>query len=227
MHMTLNYNLGMSMQAVEKLLVKAVSVLLVFVLLTSAFNDIKRYIPSGDDIQHAMEDVSDWVFSSNKANFKKETWEQRVQRLMHTNVEAAGGWRTAIKDREVRCLAENVYYESRGEPLKGQVAVAKVTLNRVTEGYAKSVCGVVHQSGQFSWVNNRAELSSPYGTAWLHAIGVAVAVLNEKHRIEDPTNGATYFHATYIQWQPGWQRVQDSVRQIGNHVFYRTKPKRD
>ena len=57
----------------------------------------------------------------------------------------------------MRCLAENVYYESRGEPLKGQVAVAKVTLNRLDEGYARSVCGVVYQqyspdsACQFEW----------------------------------------------------------------------------
>lgn len=226
MHMTLNYYSGMSKEAIEWLLVKVVSILLVFVLLTSAFNDIKRFIPSGEDIQHTMEDVSDWVFTSYRTNFKKETWEQRVQRLINTNLEAAGGWKAALKDREVRCLAENIYYESRGESLRGQVAVAKVTLNRLDEGYAKSVCGVVKQSGQFEWITNRSNLASPYGSAWLHAIGVAVAVLNEKQRIEDPTNGASHFHATYIEWQPGWRRVQDSVRQIGNHVFYRVQPKR-
>lgn len=226
MHMTLNYYSGMSKEAIEWLLVKAVSILLVFVLLISAFNDIKRFIPISEDIQHTMEDVSDWAFTSYRTNFKKETWEQRVQRLMYANLNAEGGWKVALKDHDVRCLAENIYYESRGEPLKGQVAVAKVTLNRLDEGYAKSVCGVVHQPGQFEWVNKRADLSKPHGEAWLHAIGIAVAVLNEQHRIEDPTNGASHFHATYIEWRPGWRRVEDSVRQIGNHVFYRTKPKR-
>ena len=51
--------------------------------------------------------------------------------------------------------------------------------------------------------------------------------LNEADKVEDPTNGATHFHATYINWQPGWKRVKDSVQHIGNHVFYRTKPKEE
>ena len=230
MHMTLNYNLGMSTQAIEKLLLQAVSVTLAVILFASAVSDVKKIIPG--DMTHAVEEVSDWVFSTYRNNYKRETWEQRVQRLMHTNLEAAGGLHLAVKNKDVRCLAENVYYESRGESLKGQVAVAKVTLNRLDEGFARSVCGVVYQRAsaesvcQFEWVCNRAELSRPVGEAWTRAVGVAVAVLNEKHRIEDPTNGATFFHATYIDWKPGWRRVQESVRQIGNHVFYRTQPKK-
>jgi spore germination cell wall hydrolase CwlJ-like protein len=52
-------------------------------------------------------------------------------------------------------------------------------------------------------------------------------MINEPNAVEDPTNGATHFHATYINWQPTWRRVKDSVNQIGNHVFYRIKPKEE
>jgi spore germination cell wall hydrolase CwlJ-like protein len=186
-----------------------------------SIGDIKRI---GNESLHFVDDVADWVLRSD--NYKKETWEQRVQRLIHKNIETAGGVNTALRDRDVRCLAENVYYESRGEPLKGQVAVAKVTLNRLHEGYANSVCGVVRQGCQFSWVCNNPA-NRPSGPAWSQAVGVALVALNEKQRIEDPTNGASHFHATYIEWQPGWRRVQESVRQIGNHVFYRIQPKRN
>jgi spore germination cell wall hydrolase CwlJ-like protein len=56
---------------------------------------------------------------------------------------------------------------------------------------------------------------------------VAVLLINEPTAVDDPTNGATHFHATYINWQPGWQRAKDSVNQIGNHIFYRVKPKEE
>ena len=223
MHMTLNYNLGMSKQVVERLFVQVVLTALLIASLAMAVGDIQRLVA---DPLHFVDDVADWVFRSDKQNHKNETWEQRVQRLIHTNIETAGGIKTAVTDRDVRCLAENVYYEARGESLKGQVAVAKVTLNRLNEGYANSVCGVVKQGCQFSWVCNNM-IGRPFGPAWSQAVGVALVTLNEKQRIEDPTNGASHFHATYIEWQPGWRRVQESVRHIGNHVFYRITPKRN
>jgi len=223
MHMTLNYNLGMSKQAGDRLLVRVISLLLVFTVLFSSVTEARRVVI--EEITHGLEAVDHWVFPK-VTDYRKETWDQRVTRLMNANIRNAGGVSAAVADKNVRCLAENVYYESRGEPLKGQLAVAKVTLNRLDEGYANSVCGVVKQGCQFSWVCD-GTLTRPFGPAWTHAVGIALVALNEPHKVEDPTNGATYFHATYIEWQPGWRKVQDSVRQIGNHIFYRTKPKRN
>jgi spore germination cell wall hydrolase CwlJ-like protein len=227
MHMTLNYNLGMSEQVGDRLLVRVISLLLIFTILFSSVTEARRIVV--EEITHGLEAVDDWVFPK-VTDYRKETWDQRVNRLMNANIQNAGGISAAVVDRDVRCLAENVYYESRGEPLKGQLAVAKVTLNRLDEGYAKSICGVVKQQHsnvcQFSWVCN-STLTRPAGLAWTQAVGIALVALNEPTRVEDPTNGATYFHATYIEWQPGWRKVQESVRQIGNHVFYRTKPKRN
>jgi spore germination cell wall hydrolase CwlJ-like protein len=84
---------------------------------------------------------------------------------MRSNLENIGGAKQAVIDKQVRCLAENIYYESRGESLEGQIAVAKVTLNRLDEGYARTVCGVVKQRNpngcQFSWVCNTN--SNPVG----------------------------------------------------------------
>lgn len=220
--MTPKFFSGMSKQRVESLLVKGALVLLTFLIVVTAVagptNQSRAY-----DI--SMTPFTDWV-SEQFRSYEHETWEQRIRRLMRSNLEEAGGTKQAIADKQVRCLAENIYYESRGESLQGQVAVAKVTLNRLDEGYARTVCGVVKQGCQFSWVCNGTN-GHPSGYLWSQAIGLAVLLINEPTAVEDPTNGATHFHATYINWQPGWKQVKDSVNQIGNHIFYRIKPKEE
>jgi spore germination cell wall hydrolase CwlJ-like protein len=205
--MTLNFFSGMS-------IVRAILLALTFIVVEGAaaapFN--KGTMP-----------LTDWFEEQLHIH---ESWEQKVRRLMRSNLEEHGGTKNALSDRQVKCLAENVYYESRGESLKGQVAVAKVTLNRLDEGYAKTVCGVVKQGCQFSWTCLPGR-RYPSGQHWQQAVGVALVTLNNKEQVEDPTNGATHFHATYINWQPTWRRVKDSVNKIGNHVFYRVKPKEE
>lgn len=224
--MTPNFFSGMSKQRFESLLVKGTLVLLTFLIVVTAVagptNQSRAYDVS-------MTPFSDWV-SEQLHGYENETWEHRVRRLMRSNLEDIGGTKAAIKDKQIRCLAENIYYESRGESLVGQVAVAKVTLTRLDEGYARTVCGVVKQKSdlgcQFSWVCNGAG-GNPAGQLWNQAVGIAVLLINSPEKVEDPTNGATHFHATYINWQPGWKQVKDSVNQIGNHVFYRVKPKEE
>jgi len=213
---------GMSKQRFESLLVKASLVALTFIIFASAIAGPVRGNKAHDN---SMTPFADWI-NEQIHSYESETWDQRVKRLIRSNLEDAGGIRKALADKQVRCLAENVYYESRGESLQGQVAVAKVTLNRLDEGYARTVCGVVKQGCQFSWVCN-GSAGNPSGHLWNQAVGVALVTLNEADKIEDPTRGATHFHATYIQWQPGWQKVKDSVSQIGNHIFYRVKPKEE
>ena len=149
---------------------------------------------------------------------------------MRSNLEQIGGTKMAMKDQQVKCLAENIYYESRGESLQGQIAVAKVTLTRLDEGYARTVCGVVKQrnphGSQFEWVCS-GSASNPAGSLWAQAVGIAALVIHSPGAVEDPTRGATHFHATYINWNPSWKRAKESVQQIGNHVFYRVKPKEE
>lgn len=160
--------------------------------------------------------------------FQKESWDQRVQRLVDQNlaeIDSAGGI-AKIKDQQVLCLAENVYFESRGQPLAGQVGVAKVTLTRLEQGYARTVCGVVKQRMvadvcQFSWVCDGSSSRRPAGYDWRLAIGIALATLEDGEHIQDPTNGATHFHATYVR--PDWSKVYVRAQQIGDHIFYRPK----
>lgn len=223
MHMNPKFLLGMSKQAIERLLVKASLLILALIVVINAVAG-----QSGKSTQvgnKGMTSVTEWI-SDQFHSYENETWEQRLKRLMRSNLEEAGGPKKAVIDKQVRCLAENIYFESRGESLTGQVAVAKVTLNRLDEGYARTVCGVVKQGCQFSWVCNHPG-STPAGHNWTQAVGIALVMLNNKDQVEDPTNGATHFHATYINWQPSWKRVRDSVNQIGNHVFYRIKPKEE
>ena len=115
------------------------------------------------------------------------------------------------------CLARNVYFEARGEPLAGQYAVAEVTMNRRGWGpFRKSVCTVVHEPGAFSWTGQR-QLPAPYGEAWQSAQRVAAAVYWRQHA---PTlQGARYYHATYVK--PDWAKDKERIARIGRHIFYR------
>jgi N-acetylmuramoyl-L-alanine amidase len=133
---------------------------------------------------------------------------------------------TRQRDIDLRCLAENIYFEARGEPLPGQYAVAEVTLNRVASRYfPETICEVVHekrwdplrrrQVAAFSWTE--LEWPRPRGPAWEQAQAVALAVYDRMHQSQVP--GALFYHATYIK--PSWARQKKRVAKIGNHVFYR------
>ncbi len=119
-------------------------------------------------------------------------------------------------DRELNCLAVGVYYEAKSEPLAGQLAVAEVILNRTTSGrFPRSVCGVLTQRGQFSFVRSGKLPSPPANAQWRKA--VAVAQVAQKNLWDSPVENALYFHARYVS--PRWNRAR--VGAIGNHIFYR------
>jgi N-acetylmuramoyl-L-alanine amidase len=128
---------------------------------------------------------------------------------------------------DLQCLAENVYFEARGEPLDGQYAVAEVTLNRTHAQYfPHTVCAVVHETrwdpirrrhvADFSWTELGA-LSPEDGPAWKQAMAVANAVYDDLHSPVVPE--ALYYHATSVR--PDWARGRKPVATIGNHIFYR------
>jgi spore germination cell wall hydrolase CwlJ-like protein len=117
----------------------------------------------------------------------------------------------------IACLARNVYFEARGEPLAGQYAVAEVTMNRRGWGpFRKSVCAVVYAPGAFSWTGMR-RLPQPGGKAWDIARSVAENVYWQKRAPTLP--GARYYHATYVT--PGWAKEHQRLAKIGRHIFYR------
>ncbi|WP_447932666.1 cell wall hydrolase [Sphingopyxis fribergensis] len=119
-------------------------------------------------------------------------------------------------DPELRCLAGAVYFESRGESLVGQLAVAHVVLNRAQSGrFPKSLCGVVHQKSQFSFVRGGKMPAIRNGAQWNNAVAIAQIARDGSWKNHAP--GALFFHARYVS--PGWRKTR--IAQIDNHIFYR------
>ncbi|MBA4046587.1 MAG: cell wall hydrolase [Erythrobacter sp.] len=120
---------------------------------------------------------------------------------------------------EMRCLAGAVYFEARGEPLAGQLAVAQVIINRSEDGrFPRSYCGVVAQPGQFSFMRGRQMPAVRTGTpAWNRA--VAIAEIAHKGLWESEAGDAVFFHARYVK--PSWSHTKTRLAQIDTHIFYR------
>ena len=117
-------------------------------------------------------------------------------------------------DEQLRCLAGAIYFESRGEPLAGQLAVAEVILNRAASGrFADSPCGVVTQRGQFSFVRGGQIPSVPDNANYRRAVAVAKVAMKEAW--ESKAGDALYFNAG--RGSAGRVRIAS----IGNHNFYR------
>ncbi|HEX8578455.1 MAG TPA: cell wall hydrolase [Allosphingosinicella sp.] len=142
--------------------------------------------------------------------------ERPVRRSLSELVGLHSSSRTA--DSEQECLANAVYFESKGEPLAGQLSVAQVILNRAKSGrFASSVCGVVKQRGQFSFVRGGRLPSVPRASAaWKKA--VAIAHIAREDMADSPASRALFFHATRVR--PSWRGLK-RVATVGNHIFYR------
>lgn len=130
--------------------------------------------------------------------------------------------------RQITCLAENIYFEAAHEPLKGQKAVAFVTINRVQTGnYAHTICDVVFQKTggtcQFSWYCDKKftdrRLTIKETKLYNDIRELATHIVINFEKLKDVTEGATYYHADYVN--PGWKL--DKVDQIGRHIFYKRK----
>ena len=120
--------------------------------------------------------------------------------------------------RELECLATGIYFESKGEPLAGQLAVGRVIANRADSGgrFPSTYCGVLFQRGQFSFVHGRSLPSVPSSNRqWQTA--VAIAKIVDQDLQQSAVGNALFFHARYVS--PGWRLKR--VASIGNHVFYR------
>lgn len=120
--------------------------------------------------------------------------------------------------REVECLATGIYFESKGEPLAGQLAVGKVIANRADSNgrFPGTYCGVLFQRGQFSFVHGHSLPSVSHSNKqWQTA--VAIAKIVDQDLKESAVGEALFFHARYVA--PGWRMKR--VASIGNHVFYR------
>lgn len=132
-----------------------------------------------------------------------------------------------VERQGLTCLALNVYFEARGEPMAGQYAVAEVTMNRVASGrYPDTVCGVVYQRNwdylrkryvsAFSWTEFKTR-PEPRGEEWRQALKIAEEVYYRRQ--EPKLANALHYHADYIK--PSWSRELKPLARIGNHIFYR------
>ena len=131
-----------------------------------------------------------------------------------------------VRNKQLECLARNIYYEAGNQPFEGKVAVAQVTINRAESGqFPKDICQVVYQKNvvyervlcQFSWYCETATMMRPKNTAvFKESELVARQVLLEGFRLPSLKN-ALYFHATHIN--PKWNREKVAV--IAGHVFYK------
>src|SRR4051812_32955906 len=122
------------------------------------------------------------------------------------------------QDAEQLCLAKAVYFEARSESLEGQLAVAEVVLNRARSGvYPPSLCGVVTQHAQFSFIRaGRFPAPNLASDAWHRAL--AIAEIASKHLATEVAPNVLWYHADYVA--PAWGRQRTRVAQIGAHIFY-------
>jgi spore germination cell wall hydrolase CwlJ-like protein len=120
-------------------------------------------------------------------------------------------------DGDMQCLAGAVYFEAKGESLEGQLAVARVIINRAKSGrFADSLCGVVYQPSQFSFVRGRSMPSiRTESRDWREAVAIAQIAAGDGW--DSLAEGALYFHARRVS--PGWGKAK--LASIDNHIFYR------
>ena len=126
-----------------------------------------------------------------------------------------------------KCLAEAIYFEARGEPVRGQMAVAQVVLNRAFSGkYPNTVCGVVYQNAhrhlacQFTFACDRIRDVIREPDMWERAKTIASEMLDGKLWLPE-VGKATHYHAYWVR--PGWVREMNKMHKLGVHTFYRPR----
>ena len=124
------------------------------------------------------------------------------------------------------CLALNIYFEARSEPIEGQIAIAEVTLNRVASAnYPNDVCSVVLQENkdgcEFSWWCDGKSDQPREHNSLQTSKALAELMLNEGHHITVIGNEATHYHSNDVH--PYWANDLHKIRRIGKHIFYKKK----
>ena len=136
--------------------------------------------------------------------------------------------RQAYDMRNIKCLAMNVYHEARGEPTKGQYAVAVVTMNRVeSDRYPQDVCQVVYQKAwierskrfvaAFSWTVDQVEDIPLESAAWKESYQIAQEVYGQA--VPSKVQDALFYHADHVK--PRWAANKLRIAKIGRHIFYK------
>jgi spore germination cell wall hydrolase CwlJ-like protein len=154
--------------------------------------------------------------------------------VLDPSVKATHAWvnnaipKSAHSRRELKCLADAIYFEARGEPELGRIAVAQVVLNRLKNpAYPKTICGVVYQNKnkrnrcQFSFACDGIRERITDKGAWAEAQALAERVMEDDKTLYIKDVGAsTHYHASYVR--PRWARHMAKKQKIGRHIFYQT-----
>ena len=130
---------------------------------------------------------------------------------------------------ETKCLATAIYFEARGEPERGQIAVAQVVLNRLKNpAYPNTICAVVYQNKnkrhrcQFSFACDGISDRITDRRAWASSQALATKILaDDRTMFLSDVGAATHYHANYVR--PRWARTMKKVDKIGRHIFYKTR----
>lgn len=128
--------------------------------------------------------------------------------------------RLEVSNKEIQCLAKNIFHEASVEDRAGKIAVGQVTLNRVKAGrWGNTICEVVYAKSQFSWTKSKKLVNiAPKGRLWREAVAAAYEVTYWGERIRGLEDSG-FYHTDYIS-APKWANDKKVVKQIGQHIFY-------
>lgn len=158
-----------------------------------------------------------------------DAWPSLVKaaRVSPENPSALFGGLTELefRARELRCMATAIYFEARGEPVKGQIAVAQVIMNRTRSPiYPGTICGVIYQGHlnrnacQFSFACDGIPDRATNQQQWENSMKVAKQVISGQVWLTD-IGYSTHYHANYVK--PVWRNMMQKIKQIGVHIFYK------
>lgn len=164
------------------------------------------------------------------ADFQVEAFRPSVEEVAYHSSQDAlefrykGETQPEFEERERRCLSTALYFEARGEPRRGQIAVAQVILNRVRSPlYPETICGVVFQGQmrkgcQFSFACDGHTDNPRNKELWASAQGLAKEVMTGDHWLPE-VGYSLFYHANYVK--PRWARHMRRIDKIGQHIFYK------
>lgn len=188
---------------------------------------LDRYFDTGKNIQYISSCLILFIMCGIGLYASVNMLSWMINHKKTTIQEVAASEVTAqVRQRQLECLAKNIYYEAGSEPFEGKVAVAQVTLNRSTHAdFPSDICRVIYQKNviyekivcQFSWYCDRKNQLKPiHNEAYEESMIVAKKVLLEGFRLPSLVD-ALYYHADYVN--PKWNKQR--ITKIGRHIFYK------
>jgi spore germination cell wall hydrolase CwlJ-like protein len=166
------------------------------------------------------------------ADFQVDAFRPTPEEIAYSPSPEALGFRyqgetqAEFEERERRCLATAIYFEARGEPVRGQIAVAQVILNRVRSPiFPETICGVVYQGQmqkgcQFSFTCDGHTDNPRDNDQWALAQDLAKQIMSGEQWLPE-VGYSTFYHANYVS--PRWARSMNKIDKIGRHIFYKKR----